>query len=277
MDKVKKAITIFISHAFLITFTALTIFPVYWVLVMAFSGGGGFMTNPSLWPNVLSLENFQQLVIGRPFGQWLFNSIIVSFFTTIVGIFLAATAGYAFSRYRFPGHRPLLMGFLVTQMFPGTMMMVPLYIILDTLGLVDRLPGLILVYSTTAIPFSVWMLKGYFDTIPTDIEEAAKMDGAGQVRIFWQIILPLAKPALSVTALFSFMTAWNEFILAATFMNNEDSYTLPVGLQQLVGQYSAEWGIFSAGSILVSLPVVILFFFLQKNLVGGITSGSVKG
>jgi arabinogalactan oligomer/maltooligosaccharide transport system permease protein len=162
-------------------------------------------------------------------------------------------------------------------MFPGVVMAIPLYILLDELGLLNSLTGLVLVYSTSSIPFCVWMLKGYFDTIPRDLEEAAIMDGASQWTIFSKVILPLAKPAIVVTALFSFMTAWNEFILAATFLSDESMFTLPVMLQRFVGDYSTQWGYFAAGAILVSVPVMALFFALQKYLVGGLTAGAVKG
>ncbi len=211
------------------------------------------------------------------FWRQLLNSVLIALITTILGVFLACTAAYAFSRFRFPGRSAGLMSFLVSQMFPGTLMMIPLYILMSRLGLLNSLLGLTLVYSTTSIPFCVWMLKGYFDTIPKEIEEAALMDGASRTVIFLRIILPLARPAIAVTALFSFMTAWNEFILAATFMNDEKQYTLPVMLQSFVGSYNTEWGHFAAGAILVSVPIVLLFFALQKNLVGGLTAGSVKG
>ena len=211
------------------------------------------------------------------FGRQLLNSLIVALCTTILGIFLATTAAYAFSRFRFPGRRAGLLSFLVIQMFPGTMMMIPLYILVSSLGLLDQLLGLILVYSTTAIPFCVWMLKGYFDTIPRELEESAIIDGASRFRIFWSIILPLAKPAIAVTGLFSFMTAWNEFILAATFMNDETTHTLPVMLNGFVSATTVEWGHFAAGAIIVSIPVVALFFLLQRHLVSGLTSGGVKG
>jgi arabinogalactan oligomer/maltooligosaccharide transport system permease protein len=145
------------------------------------------------------------------------------------------------------------------------------------MGLLDRALGLVLVYSTTAIPFCVWQLKGWFDTLPKELEESAIMDGAGPLTLFWRIILPLSRPAIAVTALFSFMTAWNEYVLAATFMGDERAYTLPVRVQSYVGAYTTEWGLFAAGAVVVSLPVMALFFVLQRHLVGGLTAGGVKG
>jgi arabinogalactan oligomer/maltooligosaccharide transport system permease protein len=156
-------------------------------------------------------------------------------------------------------------------------MMIPLYLILDLLNLLDNLGGLVLVYATTAIPFSVFTLKGYFDTIPRELEEAAMLDGASRIRTFFTVILPLVKPAIAVTGLFSFMTAWNEFILAATLISDPRALTLPVVLQRYVDDYGTEWGLFAAGALIVSLPVVLLFFALQKHFVAGLTAGSVKG
>ncbi len=265
------------THGGLICVVVATLFPVMWVIKMAFRPEQTFATGLNPFPTTFSVANFTDLFAEPFFWAQLGNSFIVAGVTTVAGVFLACTSAYALSRFRFPGRRAALMGFLVTQMFPGTMMMIPLYHLLDQLMLLDRVLGLVLVYSTTAIPFCVWMLKGYFDTIPRAIEESAMMDGAGQFTLFWRIILPLSKPAIAVTALFSFMTAWNEFILAATFMSDEAAYTLPVRLQQYVGQYTAEWGHFAAGALLVSLPVMILFFVLQKHLVGGLTAGGVKG
>jgi arabinogalactan oligomer/maltooligosaccharide transport system permease protein len=206
------------------------------------------------------------------------NSAVIAVATTLVGVFLSCTGAYAFSRFKFPGRRAGMMAFLVSQMFPGTLTLIPLYIIIvQWLQLGGTRFGLIIVYATTSIPFSVWMLKGYFDTIPKELEEAAVIEGAGPGRIFWTIVLPLAKPAIAITALFSFMTAWNEFILAATFMDQELMYTAPVGLRFFVGGFQQQWGYFAAGSIIVSIPVVVLFLYLQKYLVSGLTAGSVKG
>lgn len=262
---------------FLSVFTLATLYPVLWVFKMALSPSQGFDASVNPLPSQPTLENFRHVLFERPFFVWLLNSLVISVATTVLGVFLACTSAYALSRFRFPGRVPAMLSFLVTQMFPGVLMMIPLYLIMDILGLLDQMLGLILVYSTTAIPFCVWMLKGYFDTIPKELEEAALMDGASPALVFWKIMLPLSLPAVAVTALFSFMTAWNEFILAAVFMNKETSYTLPVGLRLMVGQFSSEWGHFAAGAILVSLPVVALFFAVQKNLVGGLTAGGVKG
>lgn len=261
----------------------ITLYPVLWVVKMSFSTSQAFGLSASLLPDEVTLDNYVAFLTATdPEGHWLFgwqllNSVVVAAGTTALGIFLSCTAAYAFSRFRFPGRRTGLTLFLVTQMFPGVMMAIPVYILLDALGLLGNLLGLVLVYSITAIPFCVFMLKGYFDTIPRELEEAAVMDGASQFTIFWRIVMPLARPAIAVTALFSFMTAWNEFILAATFMNEEIDFTLPVALQRYVGDYSTEWGLFAAGALIVSLPVVVLFFALQRYLVGGLTAGSVKG
>ncbi len=272
-----------IYNAVLILICAIVIYPVLWVIKMALSPEQGFSLSANPFPTELSFENFRNVIFtkdsnnGWLFGRQFFNSVVISGATTILGITLATTAGYAFSRFNFPGKDLGMKLFLVSQMFPGVVMAIPLYILLDKLGLLNSMSGLVLVYSTTAIPFCVWMLKGYFDTIPKDLEEAALIDGASQWTIFFKVIMPLARPAIVVTALFSFMTAWNEFILAATFLGDERAFTLPVALQHYVGSFSTEWGNFAAGAIIVSLPVMALFFFLQKHLIGGLTAGGVKG
>ncbi len=266
-------------HAILILMVMIVLYPVLWVVKMAFSPSQAFSLSLSLLPEQWTLDNFRGLLTadGGIFWRQLLNSLIVAGATTVVGVVLSCTAAYAFSRFRFPGRSVGMATFLITQMFPGVVMAIPLYILLDNLGLLNSLTGLVLVYSTTAVPFCVWMLKGYFDTIPVDLEEAAVMDGASQWMIFTRIVLPLAKPAIAVTALFSFMTAWNEFILAATFLSDERMYTVPVVLQRFVGDHSTEWGYFAAGAIIVSIPVMLLFFKLQTYLVSGLTSGAVKG
>jgi arabinogalactan oligomer/maltooligosaccharide transport system permease protein len=279
-------------HLFLAVMVIVAVYPILFVLTIAFSGGqtlsiADLPRDPGVadrlraitpWPETVSMENFRSLFADQPFTRWLLNSVVVALLTTLLSVMLASTSAYAFSRFRFPGRRTGLMMFLVAQMFPGTLMMIPLYIIIvQWLGLGSRYLGLVLMYSVTSIPLCVWMMKGYFDTIPKELEESALIDGASQGMIFFRIVLPLAKPAVAVTALFSFMTAWNEFIQAATFMNDEAMYTVPVGLRFFVSGFSEKWGYFAAGSIVAAVPVACLFLFLQKYLVSGLTAGAVKG
>ena len=259
------------------------IYPVLWVLKMALSSGQAFDSSPSPLPKGFTLSNFGDF-LGKhdDAGHWLFghffvNSIAVAGATTVVGLLLACTAAYAFSRFRFPGREAGLAAFLLTQVFPAVVSMIPLYILLARIHLTNSLAGLTLVYSATSVPFCTWMLKGYFDTLPREMEEQAMIDGASRWTIFWRIALPLARPMLAVTALFAFMTAWNEFILAATLLEDQTAYTLPVALQSYIGAFHTEWGRFAAGAIVASAPVMALFYALQKHLVGGLTSGAVKG
>lgn len=270
-------------HAGLTLLCMATLYPVLWVVKMALSPTDGLALTANPFPETVTLEHFRQVISGSDaagrwvFGRQLLASIVVAGATTLVGLTLAVSAAYALSRFRFPGKDGGMQALLVTQMFPATLMMVPIYSILQKLHLLDSLTGLVLVYATTALPFCIWNLKGYFDTLPRELEEAAVMDGASTFQVFVRVVLPLARPALAVTALFSFMTAWNEFILAATLLNDPSRFTLPVALQRFVGEHKVEWGKFAAGALIVSAPVMALFFALQKHLVGGLTAGGVKG
>jgi arabinogalactan oligomer/maltooligosaccharide transport system permease protein len=273
-----------LTHLFLALFTMATLYPVLWVVKMALTPSQAFSLDPWPFPDpaTMSLDNFRDVMGFSDDGNKLFfrqlaNSLVVSLATSAVGLALSTAAAYALSRWEFPGKDRSMAAFLVTQMFPGVVMLIPLYILLDALGLLNVLTGLVLVYATTSVPFSVWTLKGYFDTIPKDLEEAALLDGCTRLQTFFWVILPLARPALAVTGLFSFMTAWNEFILAATLMTDDVKYTLPVVLQSYVHDYGAEWRHFAAGAMLVSIPVMALFFSLQRHFVEGLTAGGVKG
>ena len=272
-----------VFNAILIIVCLIVLYPVLWVIMMAITPNEIAGVSSSLIPQQVTFDNFID-VVSRvdDYGNHLFlhqlkNSVLVAAITTALGVLLACTAAYGFSRLNFVGRQLGLQAFLVTQMFPGVVMTIPLYILLGKLGLLNSIVGLVLVYSVSALPFCVWNLKGYFDTTPKELEEAAIVDGASRIRIFVTIVLPLARPAIAITALFSFMTAWNEFILAATLMNSELAYTLPVALKQYVGAQSVQYGLFAAGAIIVSVPIMALFFALQKHLVGGLTAGGVKG
>lgn len=278
-----RTVTVIGAHVALILVVVVVLYPVMLVLKKAFEPGRQFALSASPIPSELTTSHFTELFTARGaqgellFLHHAFNSIIVALLTTVVGVALSCTAAYALSRFRFPGRKTGLTMFLVVQMFPATLLLLPLYVILNKLGLLNSIVGLVLVYATTAIPFCVWTLKGYFDSLPRELEEAARIDGASPWMIFRKIILPLSKPGIAVTALFSFMTAWNEFIMASTFMTNQSRYTLPVLIQSSVTEFSADWGLFAAGAVVTSLPVMIAFYVLQRYLVGGLTAGAVKG
>ncbi|MCP2164707.1 sugar ABC transporter permease [Goodfellowiella coeruleoviolacea] len=267
-------------HGALITASLVAVFPVFWVLVTSFKPDARAVeATPSLF-NESSLDNYVDVLSGQRgnFLAWFGNSVLIALLTTVLGVFLSATTGYAVSRFRFPGHRSLLLGFLVMQMFPFAVLIVPLYNILIALGLQGTTFGLVLVYCTTAVPFCTYMLKGYFDTIPVDIDEAGRVDGLSPFGVFWRLVLPLARPGLAVTAFYSFLTAWGEVAFASALLSAADeSKTLAVGLQVFSQQNRTEWGHLAAASILVAIPAVLVFYLVQRFLVSGLASGGVKG
>ena len=262
------------SHITLLHFVVITLIPIIWIFDIAVSPGnalGGEIGDS------FSTEHFSKILEGESFWIWFRNSLIVSIGTSLLGLVIAIPAGYAFSRYKFTGRDVSMFAFLLVQMFPGIIILVPYFLVMKTLGLLNSHLGLILAYCVTALPLCVWMLKGFFDTVPRELEEAATLDGCNQFQVFTKVVLPLSLPAVAVTALFSFLAAWNEFLLALTFNTSNDMYTLPVGLASLISATGQAWGDFAAASILVSLPVALLFLFFQKFLIEGLAAGGVKG
>ena len=262
------------SHTTLLHFVVITLIPIVWIFDIAISPGnalGGEIGDS------FSTEHFSKILEGDSFWIWFRNSLIVSIGTSLLGLVIAIPAGYAFSRYKFTGRDVSMFAFLLVQMFPGIIILVPYFLVMKTLGLLNSHVGLILAYCVTALPLCVWMLKGFFDTVPRELEEAATLDGCNQFQVFTKVVLPLSLPAVAVTALFSFLAAWNEFLLALTFNTSNDMYTLPVGLASLISSTGQAWGDFAAASILVSLPVALLFLFFQKFLIEGLAAGGVKG
>lgn len=272
-----------LAHAALLLAVCFALYPVLWVVSLALSPSGAPSPRALPLPEAVSLDNFRAVIgstdgAGRwLFARQLFNSTVVSVATAAASVAIATPAAFALARFRFVGERGGMRALMATQMFPGVATAVPLYVILDALRLLDTRAGLVLVYATTALPFAVFQLRGAFEAIPRDLEEAAMVDGATRWQAFVKVVLPAARPAIAVTCLFAFMSAWNEFILAATFLSHEEAFTLPVALQRYVGEYNAAWGRFAAGAILVSVPVMAIFYAVQRHLVGGLTAGSVKG
>ena len=274
-------------HLLLFAAVAFALYPVLWVVSVAFSTGQ--TPEPRLMPvpdqptlsHLTDVVGTQQKLAGGEmrylFPRQLLNSLVVATATALVGILIATPAAYALARFRFIGKDAGVRALLATQMFPAVASAVPLYIILERLHLLNSRTGLILCYASTAVPFAIFQLRAAFESIPLELEEAAMVDGATRFEAFVKVVLPAVRPAMAVTALFAFMSAYNEFILAATLLSKEEMFTLPVVLQRYMGEHGADFPAFAAGALIVSTPVMALFYVLQKHIVAGLTSGAVKG
>jgi arabinogalactan oligomer/maltooligosaccharide transport system permease protein len=269
----------FLIHTILILCCVIAIYPVLRVVSVSLRPGDRLLsTSLAIIPEDASFENFISIVTEKNFLLWVWNSLMITGATAIVGVILASTSAYAFSRWRFPGRNAGMIFLLATQMIPAAMLMVPIFILAVKLELIGTYRGLIIAYSIGSVPFSVWILKGYYDTIPRDLEEQAEIDGASRLATFYRIILPLSTPALAIVFLFNFMQAWNDYLLARVILANaSDIWTWPLGLQTLQDQFRTAWGEFAAGSVMVTIPVVILFLYSSKYLISGLTLGGVKG
>jgi arabinogalactan oligomer/maltooligosaccharide transport system permease protein len=279
----RRLITV-LRHAVLLTFVAIALWPVLDVVSISIRPGNQLRTtewelipyNESTGEYEATLDSYKQLFADQPFLRWLGNSLLVAGAVTATGVALASIGGYAFSRFRFVGRQAMMLSILTTQMFPATMLLLPLYIMIAKLGLINTYLGLCVFYVSTALPFCVWQMKGFYDTIPRSLEEAARIDGCTPWQAFSRVILPLAVPGLVITALFSFMSAWSEYIVAAQILQDRNLFTLPLGLKSFQSSMSTQWGLYAAASILVSVPVVVVFILLSRYLVSGLTLGSVK-
>ncbi|NYI44787.1 arabinogalactan oligomer/maltooligosaccharide transport system permease protein [Nocardioides aromaticivorans] len=264
-------------HGTLLMAVTIALFPVVWVLLASLKPKSAIQSSEVALFDHPTLDNYHRVLFDTNFPTWFLNSVIVAAFTMLVGMAMSATAGYALSRFNFPGKRSLMWVFLITQMFPVAILIVPIYTIMASLNLIDTKASLVIAYCTVAVPFCTWMLRGYFDTIPRDLDEAAAIDGLGPFKTFWFVILPLARPGLAVTAFYTFLTAWGEVAYAIAFILSDKKLTLGAGLQQFVPQFNPQWDLLTAGAVLIMLPASLVFYFAQKHLVAGLTAGGTKG
>lgn len=266
-------------HLALIICCAVAVYPVLRVVSVSLRPGDRLLsTSLAIIPEDATFQAYSTVLLEKEFPVWLWNSIVITIATASIGLILAATSAYAFSRWRFPGRSPGMVFLLTTQMLPAPMMMVPIYILATKLGLTQTYRGLVIAYSVTTVPFSIWILKGYYDTVPRELEEAALIDGVSRLSAFWRIILPLSTPALAIVFLFNFMTAWTDYLLARVMIASERPlWTWVLGVRDFQSQFQTQWGLFSAASVLVMIPVMALFLYSSKWLISGLTLGSVKG
>jgi multiple sugar transport system permease protein len=268
--------------AFLTFLTLFAVLPMVWMLLTSIKTQfAALQYPPEWWPRSPTLQEYTRLLsplsdTGQEFLTYLLNSIVVSTVTTVLGVVIAVPAAYAFSRFRFPGRNLLFYSVLLRNMFPAVVFLMPLFVMMRWLHLVNTQYSLILTYLTFGLPLSIWLLKGFYDKVPVQLEQAARIDGASRFQAFLQVVMPLSSPGIIATAIYSFILAWNEYVYALTFLNDRSKLTLQVGLQRFFTEYATNWPGLMAASFITSVPVVVLFLVLQKYFVRALTEGAVK-
>ena len=278
MNKQKK-IQLTLSYIIILVMIVIILYPILWIIGSSFNPGSS-LSSSTMIPKDATLKHYQELFDPErsDYLLWYWNTLKICIITMILSVRLVSFTAYSFSRYRFVGRKHGLMTFLILQMIPNFAALIAIFVLANLTGLLDTHLGLILIYTGGSIPMNTYLMKGYLDTIPIDLDESARMDGAGHFRIFIQIIMPLAKPIIGVIALFTFIAPFTDFILARVLLRSEEKFTLAVGLYQMVAkQFGNEFTLFAAGAVLIAIPISILFIFLQKYFVTGLTTGGVKG
>lgn len=277
--KGKQCIKLTVVNLILIVVCFVTFVPILYAFSVSINEQNSLLGSDfSFIPQKMTLQNYYRVFTEEPVVLWFKNSLILAVSTVVISLGTGIPAAYIFSRRRFPGRKAILQLLILLYAFPSLLSMTALYKLLSPMGLINTRTGLIIVYTGTMAVFALWNMKGYFDTIPVELEEAAMIDGASPLRIVLRIVLPLAKPTIAVTAMMVLIYVWNEYIFSINFMTGENTYTLAAGLYSLqANETSGSWPVFSAASLLVSVPILIIFFALQKNMTSGLTSGGVKG
>lgn len=272
-------------HLALIVACIIAVYPVLRVVTISLRPNNTLLTTDlRIIPQNATLANYKAVLFGEPeknrqsdFFLWLWNSFSVVIVTSFISVTLAAVSAYAFSRFRFPGRTPGLVFLFTTQMIPAGMLLLPLFVMLARLKMINSSLGLIIAYSVSSVPLTIWLLKGYYDTIPIDLEEAALIDGASRMTVLTKIILPLSSPSLAIAFLFSFMGGWSEYLVARVVLQKNELFTWPLGIFTYAQQFTVSWGMFAAASVIIAVPVMALFLYSSKWLISGLTLGSVKG
>jgi arabinogalactan oligomer / maltooligosaccharide transport system permease protein len=277
--KRSKIIRLSLSYLIILLMAAAVIYPLLWVVGSSFNPGQS-LSGSTMFPKNPTLAHYSFLfdTDKTNYVHWYLNSLKISVLTMVLTVIVVSFTAYSFSRYRFLGRKNGLMTFLVLQMIPNYAALIAIFVLANRTGLIDTHLGLILIYVGGQIPMNTWLMKGYLDTIPKELDESAKMDGASHIRVFWQIVMPLAKPIIAVVALFSFIAPFGDFILARIILRTDENFTMAVGLYEMVAkQFGNEFTTFAAGSVLIALPIALLFLMFQRYFVSGLTAGGTKG
>lgn len=273
----RRFLRLAVTNIFFLAICLAGLVPILYALSVSLNATNSVFNEGSLFPSRFTSENYRSVLFSQPFLLWMRNTVLLAVFTVIIALSVAVPAAYAFSRFRFRGRGATLYLLLLLNAFPSILSMFALYRLLRLMGMINTYTGLVIVYTGGMTIFSLWNMKGYFDTIPVEIEQAARIDGAGDLQIIRKIVLPLAKPTIVVTAILVLISVWNDYIFAINFLSTADKYTLAAGLYTLQAtEQTRNWPLFSAASLLASLPVLVIFFAVQKYMQSGLTSGGVK-
>lgn len=275
--KNNQIVTRIASYSILLIMTCLIIIPILWMISTSLKSEDAIWDTPiEVIPSDPTLFNFKSLWSTHPFLQYLKNSLIVVSSSTVISVAVSTFAGYGISRFKFRGRSTYMAFLLATQLFPSIMLLIPYYKIFMTLGLIDNITALIITYVSFTIPFCTWMMRGYFAGISKDLDQAASIDGAGRIRVFTSVILPIAWPGVAATAIYAFIAGWNEYLFALTFLNTDTKKTVSLGIGQLIGEYRILWGELMAGALYALVPMIVIFIFFNRYLVSGLSAGAVK-
>jgi len=272
-----QLVTRIASYGVLLTMTFLIFVPILWMISTSLKSEDAIWDTPiEIIPSQPTLHNFKNLWSTHPFLSYLENSLIVVSTSTLISVAISTFAGYGISRFKFRGRSVYMAFLLATQLFPSIMLLIPYYKIFMTLHLIDQISALIITYISFTIPFCTWMMRGYFAGISKDLDQAAAIDGAGRIRVFTSVILPIAWPGVAATAIYAFIAGWNEYLFAMAFINTDTHKTVSLGIGQLIGEYRILWGELMAGALYALIPMAVIFIFFNRYLVSGLSAGAVK-
>lgn len=267
-----------VKGIFLSLFLLFTVFPLYWIFITSLKASNEMFTIPiHYWPKKITFDNYINIFKISNFGIYIFNSLIVSIIAGFFSLIIATLSGYVLARFEFKGKLQVMFAFFITQMIPLFIGLAPLYLLMTNLQLINRLPSLMIMYTVMMVPFCTVIMKGFFERIPSSLEEAAMMDGCSRISALFKVIIPVMLPGIAATFIFAFVQCWNELFLAIMFIDKEESKTIPVAMNSFITKYDIDWGAMSAATVISVIPTLLLFAFAQRYIVEGMTQGSVKG